>query len=54
MLGKAKKLHEELSRYTWMSEYLEESAVPLDQMASELVRALESEKLLRQRIEAVM
>lgn len=53
MLGKAKKAHEELSGYSWMSDYLKESAVPLDQMASELVRSLESEKKLRQRIEAV-
>lgn len=54
MLGKAKTVHDDLSRYRWMSNYLEESAVPLDQMAGELVRTLESEKKLRQRIEAVM
>ncbi|MDF7797846.1 serine protease [Pontiellaceae bacterium B1224] len=54
MLGKAKKVHDDLAGYRWMSDYLKESAEPLDEMASELVRSLESEKNLGQRIKAVM
>lgn len=54
MLAKARRAQDELKQHTWMSEYLRESADPLEKLASELVRILESEKRFRGRIEAVM
>lgn len=54
LLAKARQKHEEIGRYQWMSEYLDESVAPLEQLAGELIRVLDQEQGFRDRIEAVM
>ncbi|QBG46322.1 serine protease [Verrucomicrobia bacterium S94] len=54
LLAQARQKYEEIGRYQWMSEYLEESAAPLEQLAGELIRVLDQEQGFRERIEAVM
>jgi S1-C subfamily serine protease len=53
LLSKVRRLQDDLKQ-SWMSDYLTESAVPLDELSSELLLKLESEKGLRDRIKAVM
>lgn len=54
MLSKARQLQQDIGRYEWMSEYLEESAEALEKMASDLVLRLEGKKNLMPRAKAVM
>ncbi|MDF7807954.1 serine protease [Pontiellaceae bacterium B12219] len=53
LLSKVRRLQDDLKQ-NWMSDYLAESAVPLNELSSDLLLKLESEKGLRERIKAVM
>lgn len=52
MLRKVKQLQDEIKQVEWMSEYLNERAAALDEPAGELIRLLENEKLLVERVKA--
>ena len=52
LLGRTKRMQDELRQKRWLSEYLEESAEPLDEMIGYLVRILENERLFANRVRA--
>jgi hypothetical protein len=42
LLEKARRVQDDLKQYNWMSDFLRESAAPLDALAGELIRLLEA------------
>lgn len=53
LLGKARQLQDDMAKYNWMTQLLSELAEPLDEMAGELVRKLEGETNIYDRVKAV-